>query len=148
MSKLDILAEWIKENPINIMNMVHNVYIECFGEKVGLSEFSEYNQAVDNHIKRVKTLDLEEGNVKSDEEIKIETVMYVILDAWHQATFTRQQCALYEEEVENESLFILEHELCHRYPFLREAFDILDGIDETAIPKETIESEEDDELPF
>lgn len=148
MSKLNILTEWIKENPIDIMDMVHNVYIECFGEKVGLSEFSEYKQDVDNHIKRVKTLDLEGGKVPSNDEIKIETVMYVILKAWHQATFTRQQCALYDEEMENESLFILEHELCHRYPFLREAFDILDGIYETAIPKETIESEEDDELPF
>lgn len=146
MSKLNILTEWIKENPIDIMDMVHNVYIECFGEKVGLSEFSEYKQDVDNHIKRVKTLDLEEGKVPSNNEIKIERVMYVILKAWHQATFTRQQCALYDEEMKNESLFILEHELCHRYPFLREAFDILDGVDETAIPKEN--NEEDDELPF
>ena len=136
MSKLNLLTDWVEEHPINIVDMVRDIYVECFGEKRGLSEFSEYEQDVNNHIERMKMFDLEEGIMMTDAEIKIQMTMYVILKTWRQATFIRQQGALYNEDMvnENESLFILEHELCHRYPFLKEAFDILDDVNEDSLP--------------
>ena len=96
-----------------------------------------------------KKLELANGNVLSDEEIQVLRNLDIINYAWSQAVFIRQQYAQAEYfGTDAGNIFNLEKELCRKYPFLRGAFDILDGVDETAISKETIASEEDDELPF
>lgn len=160
-NKLDKLEDWAKKtfDTINILEMVQTVYVECFGEEIGLAEFSEYKQAVNKHIERA----LKEGKVTSDEELEIEKLMYVILEAWHQAAFVRQQGALYaqldedeldELEIDEKDLFNLEYELCRRYPSLRKAFNILDGEEDTrtspVLTNDDVEELDvpDDELPF
>ena len=161
-NKLDKLEDWVKNtyDTIDILEMVQNTYVECFGEEIGLAEFSEYTQAVNKHIELVKS---KESKLTSDDEIKIEMIIYVILEAWHQAAFVRQQGALYaqldddemdEMEVDAKALFNLEYELCRRYPSLRKAFNILDGEEDThtspVLTNDDVEELDvpDDELPF
>lgn len=149
-SRIDKLAEWLEEvNPFNIMDCVYEITTEYFGKDKGIEYALDIKEGMDENIEYAKKLELAKGNVLSDEEIQVVCNSSVITYAWHQAAFIRQQYAQAEYfGTDAGDIFNLEEALCQKYPFLREAFDILDGVDETAIPKETIASEEDDELPF
>ena len=149
-SRIDKLAEWLKVNPFNIMDYVYEVTTEYFGY-FGKDKAIEYALAIkegmNENIEYAKKLELAKDNVLSDEEIQVLGNLDIINYAWSQATFIRQQYAQSEYfGAYVGGIFNLEAELRRKYPFLQEAFDILDGVDETAIPKEN--NEEDDELPF
>lgn len=147
-SRIDKLAEWLKVNPFNIMDCVYEITTEYFGKDKGIEYALDIKEGMDENIEYAKKLELTKGNVLSDEEIQVVCNSSVITYAWHQAAFIRQQYAQSEYFGTNAGdIFNLEEELCRKYPFLREAFDILDDIDD-AVSEESILSEEDDELPF
>lgn len=147
--RIDKLAEWLQEvNPFNIMDCVYEITTEYFGKDKGIEYYLDIKKGANENIEYAKKLELTKGNVLSDEEIQGVCNSSVITYAWHQAAFIRQQYAQSEYFGTNAGdIFNLEEELCRKYPFLREAFDILDDIDD-AVSEESILSEEDDELPF
>lgn len=147
-SRIDKLAEWLKVNPFNIMDCVYEITTEYFGKDKGIEYYLDIKKGANENIEYAKKLELAKGNVLSNEEIQVVCNSSVITYAWHQAAFIRQQYAQSEYFGTNAGdIFNLEEELCRKYPFLRETFDILDDIDD-AVSEESILSEEDDELPF
>lgn len=147
-SRIDKLAEWLEMHPINIMDCVYEITTEYFGKDKGIEYYLDIKKGANENIEYAKKLELAKGNVLSDEEIQVVCNLSVITYAWHQAAFIRQQYAQAEYFGTNAGdIFNLEEELCRKYPFLREDFDILDDIDD-AVSEESILSEEDDELPF
>lgn len=147
--RIDKLAEWLEEvNPFNIMDCVYEITTEYFGKDKGIEYYLDIKKGANDNIEYAKKRELAKGNILSDEEIQAVCNSSVITYAWHQAAFIRQQYAQSEYFGTNAGdIFNLEEELCRKYPFLREAFDILDDIDD-AVSEESILSEEDDELPF
>ena len=148
-SRIDKLAEWLEEvNPFNIMDCVYEVTTEYFSKDKGIEYYLDIKKGANENIEYAKKLELAKGNVLSDEEIQVVCNSSVITYAWHQAAFIRQQYAQAEYfGTDAGDIFNLEEELCRKYPFLREAFDILDDIDD-AVSEESILSEKNDELPF
>ena len=147
-SRIDKLAEWLKVNPFNIMDCVYEITTEYFGKDKGIEYYLDIKKGANENIEYAKKLELAKGNVLSDEEIQVVCNSSVITYAWHQAAFIRQQYAQAEYfGTDAGDIFNLEEELCRKYPFLREAFDILDDIDD-AVSEESILSEKNDELPF
>ena len=148
-SRIDKLAEWLEEvNPFNIMDYVYEITTEYFGKDKGIEYYLDIKKGANENIEYAKKLELAKGNVLSDEEIQVVCNLSVITYAWHQAAFIRQQYAQAEYfGTDAGDIFNLEEELCRKYPFLREAFDILDDIDD-AVSEESILSEKNDELPF
>lgn len=148
-SRIDKLAEWLEEvNPFNIMDCVYEITTEYFDKDKGIEYYLDIKKGANENIEYAKKLELAKGNVLSDEEIQVVCNLSVITYAWHQATFIRQQYAQAEYfGTDAGDIFNLEEELCRKYPFLRETFDILDDIDD-AVSEESILSEKNDELPF
>lgn len=147
MTKMDKLAHWLERHPMSVLDCVHDVAYDYFDdEKSAQAYINDFYISTKRAVNEAIEEEVPYGYEPTSDEILMHYNVFIITSAWLEANFMRQQLAQGEDF---DDVLNLEYELCHKYPVLREAFDILDEDEEPVTEESTVAQEDEStELPF